>query len=521
MPLTLEQKIGQMMMVGFHGLEPPDYILEWLTTGRIGGVYLFARNVAHPEQVASLAQACHEAASTPILIGIDQEGGIVARLRQGFTESPGAMALGTAGSADLADRVSHMLATEMIALGINWNFAPVVDVTHDINNPSVGTRSPGSDKTLVAKIAQAQVAGFQRGGVAASAKHFPGLGNTPIDTHLALAEIDGPVDYLYENDLVPFRAVVNAGVATVMVSHVKFNALDANHPATLSPVIIRRLLREEIGFNRVACTDCMEMRAITDHYGSGEAAVLAVLADIDLIMFSHTPEYQAMAYDSVLQAVRTGRLAEDRIDTSVERIQRLKQQFLWNGPPALDRIRHPEHVRLANEAARAGVALLQADDSVFPLGATSDKRVVVVEFASHLDSGVMDEGGQTGFVTLLKERAPHLLWCVSLRATDIHEKALSAARRLVNEAEVLVLATRNAHLIPEQQVCARELMAGASPVILLCLRNPYDVNVLPGAGTIICTCGDSTPSLQAAVDALLGEFTPSGTLPVPTQAGAS
>src|SRR5690606_34530300 len=160
--------------------------------------------------------------------------------------------------------------------------------THDINNASVGTRSLGSEKTHIATLARAQVRGFQKAGVAACAKHFPGLGNTPIDTHLALAVIHNSLDYLWENDLVPFQELIRQGVATVMTTHVKFDALDADYPATLSPVIVQKLLREKINYDGVVATDCMEMNAITDHYGAGESAVLAALAGIDLIMFSHT-----------------------------------------------------------------------------------------------------------------------------------------------------------------------------------------------------------------------------------------
>ena len=289
---SLEEKIGQKLLVGFHGLEPPDYILDWLASGRIGGVILFARNVDDPTQLAQLTQVCHDVARHPILIGIDQEGGIVARLREGFTESPGAMALGVSGSEELAEGVSKVLATELRTLGINWNFAPVVDVTHSIENTSVGARSLGTDKEHVARLASAQIRGFQQGRVAACAKHFPGLGNTPVDTHDALAVISGSVDYLWENDLIPFQAAAQVGVDTIMTTHVKFEALDSQYPATLSPVIVQQLLRDEIGFTRVVSTDCMEMKAITDHYDPGESAVLAALAGIDLILFRTLVNYR-------------------------------------------------------------------------------------------------------------------------------------------------------------------------------------------------------------------------------------
>lgn len=518
--LSLEEKIGQMCMVGFYGLEPPDYILDWLASGRIGGVILFARNIESPAQVAALTSACHAAAKSPILIAIDQEGGSVARLHEGFTQSPGAMALGAAGSEDLAFRVSKMLATEMRALGINWDYAPVLDIAHDISNPSVGTRSLGTDKYEVSRLASAEVAGFQAGGAAACAKHFPGLGNTPVDTHEALAIIDVPFDFLWDNDLVPFRAIVEAGVATMMMTHVTFTALDKQYPATLSPVITQNLLRDKIGFTGVATTDCMEMKAISDHYTPDESAVLAALAGQDLILFSHTRASQEAAYEGLLAAVRSGQLSLDSIDQSVMRIQALKKRFAITAPPDLSLIRHSDHLRITDEAARAGLVLLQAAPDVFPLRAGGTSHVSVIEFTSYLESNVAESGGQTGFVSLLKQRLPDID-SVALRASEPNTETLVRARALAEGSDVLVLATRSAHLIPEQLEWAHEFLRIAQRSILLCLRNPYDAAVLSGAATVLCTCGDSRPSIQAVVAALMGDFVPTGRLPVPVELNVS
>ncbi len=508
-PTTLEEKIGQMLVVGFHGYEAPEYLLQWLAEGRIGGVILFGRNIQNPQQVAKLTQTFHQASKYPLLICIDQEGGTVARLRDGFTESPGAMALGVADSESLAEDVSEMLATELRALGINWNLAPVVDITHDISNPSVGTRSLGRDKTRVAQLAAAQVRGFQKNHVAASAKHFPGLGNTPVDTHLALAVIDGSLDYLWEHDLVPFRAVVNEGTATVMISHVKFTELDPDYPATLSPRIIQDLLRREIGFTGVACTDCMEMKAIADHYGSGESAVLAALAGVDLILFSHSFTDQhplsVEVYYSLLDAVQSGRLPMTRINEAIARVMALKEKYAISEKPQLEVIRKPEHLALAHQAARAGVVLVKSEPDIFPL--REGAKIGVVEFASIIDSEIMEQGGLSGFAYLLHQHAPYIP-SVSLHPMDYPPEDLARARELAAQSDVLVVATRNAHLITDQLNVARDLLTLSKQVILMALRNPYDVEVLSECETILCTCGDSKPSLAAGVEALLGLFVP-------------
>lgn len=514
--LSLEEKIGQMLGVGFHGFEPPDHLLAWLRAGRMGALVLYARNVASPAQLAELIQTCQEAAPRPLLIAIDQEGGTVARLRQGFTESPGAMALGAAGSEVLAEQVSAVLATELRALGINWNLAPVVDITHDINNPSVGTRSLGTDPEHVSRLVRAEVRGFQQAGVAATAKHFPGIGKTPVDTHVALAVIDGPLDYLWTHDLVPFRAAVEAGVETVMVSHVKFPALDPEYPSTLSPRIVQGLLRQEIGFKGMVCTDCMEMRAVSDHYGPGESTVLAALAGNDLVFFSHTPAWQEAAYDTLLAAARSGRLPLERIDQAVGRITALKDRVARLGPPYLADIRRPDHLDIMRHAARRGMVAVRIEQGVLPLKPDDSRRAALVEFASHLESEVVEHGDLTGLVTALHHRLPKVTG-VSLKSAEFTDEQVAQVRRLAADSDVLILATRNAHLIPAQRELAQDLIGRAKKTILLCLRNPYDVDVLSGADTILCTCGDSTPSLEAAVEALLGQFSPSARLPVPLE----
>ena len=239
---TRQERVGQMVMVGFRGLSAPPRILEWLSQGRIGGVYLFARNIRSPSQVKGLVDQCQAAAKHPILVGIDQEGEMVARLRDGFSESPGAMALGAARDAQLAEDISHMLGRELAALGINWNFAPVADLAHRRENPSVGTRSLGRDPQLAGELVAAQVRGFQLAGVAASVKHFPGLGNTIVDTHVGLARVTGSLEYLYQEDLIPFRRAIAENVACVMATHVIYDALDRQYPATLSEPVVSGLL---------------------------------------------------------------------------------------------------------------------------------------------------------------------------------------------------------------------------------------------------------------------------------------
>ncbi len=507
--LSLEQKIGQMMMVGFDGLSPPRHILDWLASGRIGGIYLFARNIESPRQVKQLVDDCRAAAPFPILVGIDQEGGIVARLRQGFTESPGAMALGAARDPQLAEDIAFMLGRELAALGINWNFAPVADIAHQPDNPSVSTRSVGADHDLVSQIVAAQIRGFQRAGIAATVKHFPGLGNTVIDTHAALARVSGSLDYVYDNDLLPFRAALDADAACVMLTHVMYEALDAKHPATLSPSIVTGLLRQEIGYDGAVCTDCMEMNAITHGFGAGEAAVLAVEAGVDMPLYSHSRRRQKAACRALLRAAKSGRISRARIDQSVARIQQLKATFPLDDRPALDLVACDAHQTLALKAARAGTVMVKRG-SAWPIDPQRSK-VALIEFASGRISDAIDQKSNSLFARCLSERLQH----VACHALDASKPKTDAPERILPGADIALLVTRNAHMQPGQLQLARRIISRAKAAILVCARNPYDAGSLLNADTVICANGDSRPSLLAAVEAVCGDYQPAGKLTVP------
>ncbi len=517
---TLETKIGRMLAVGFEGLEAPAYLLDWLRAGRVGTVILFARNIDTPEQVARLTRTLHAAASEPLMICIDQEGGAVARLRahNGFTESPGAMALGATDDETTAEAVSSVLAAEMRAVGINWNLAPAIDITHDIRNPTMGTRSLGVDPARVSALAAAQVRGFQRERVLATAKHFPGLGNTPVDTHEALAVISGSVEYLWQQDLIPFRAVIDAGIGAIMINHVQFEMLDSVYPSTLSPAVISGLLRHELGFEGLVVTDCMEMRAITNHFPPQESAVLAALAGIDVILYSHTPEVQSAAYEGLLAAARSGRVPLERIDASNARLAAVRDSYAFKSDELGENLRvqvgTPSHTDTMQRAARAACVLFKADDEIFPI--RPSLRYAVVEFASVIESGAVERGDQTQFVTHLQS-VFHNVRAVTLTPSQYSPEKIAAAAELALHADVLIIVTRSAHMFARQAAAAAQIIGIARRVILVSARSPFDADMFPTANAILLTCGDAAPSLDAAVDALMGDFIPNGRLPVPLQ----
>ena len=504
----MEEKIGQMLFVGFHGYKAPEHILEWLKKGRIGGVILFARNIDSPQQVEALTKSLHNAAKHPILIAIDQEGGTVARLRTGYTESPGAMALGAADDPELTERVSGVLATELRALGINWNLAPAIDITHNIHNPSVGTRSIGTEPEHVAKHAIAQIKGFQSKGVAATAKHFPGKANTPVDPHVELPVIEGKLDQMWDTDLVPFRAASEAGIATIMITHVQFKDIEPVYPSTLSPKIIKELLRDRIGYKGLVTTDCMEMKAVTNKYGPGESAVKAAVAGANTVLFSHTREYQEEVYAALLEAAESGRLSIEQIDYNVDRIMEVKNRYPAYPKPDLDLIMKPEHLDIVLHAAKSAI-VLHKNDNLLPL--MPSQEIGLIEFASHIEQERLQPDSETIFAEILKKRLPNLVstWLDPIEPSPMQ---LSEAERINDESEFIILATRNAHISQKQLDASKKLIDDKT--ILVCLRNPYDAGVL-SAETMLLTLGDSYPSKQAVSMVLLGDFVPDARLRVP------
>ena len=327
--MTIEEKVGQLIMVGFEGTQANEAIETHIRERFVGGVVLFSRNIQSPKQTAELTNELQRLASAtahqiPLFIGIDQEGGWVIRLRDGATVLPGNMALGATDSTELAERAGEITAVELAAVGVNLNFAPVMDVNNNLHNPVIGRRSFGESSGLVSRLGVAYIRGLQRNGVLATAKHFPGHGDTTVDSHFDLPTVNHDLERIHALELQPFRAAIDADVAAIMTAHIVYPALDANRPATLSPTILTDLLRKQLRFDGLIITDDMEMKAIDDRYRSGEAAVMAIEAGADIVMVLWTPAKQIEVFDSLLSAVKSGRISQARLDQSVKRILKSK-----------------------------------------------------------------------------------------------------------------------------------------------------------------------------------------------------
>src|SRR6266849_754509 len=329
--MTLEEQAGQVLMAGFWGSTPSQEIIDLIQHYHVGNIILFSRNVRDARQVfeltRSLQQIAREAGQRyPLFIAIDQENGIVQRLGEATTIFPGNMALGAIGSEEIAYEVAQATGRELKALGINMNLAPVVDVNNNPANPVIGVRSFGEDPQQVARLGAAMVKGYRAAGVLSCLKHFPGHGDTEVDSHLALPTIPYTLERLEALELVPFRRGIEAGAESVMIAHISFPALtrQAISPATLSPAIVQGLLREKLGFNGVVLSDCMEMKAISDTFGTERAAVMALQAGIDLVLVSHNYTRQRGSFEAIRAAVQASELSPQVIQQAAERVVGLK-----------------------------------------------------------------------------------------------------------------------------------------------------------------------------------------------------
>jgi beta-N-acetylhexosaminidase len=334
--MTSREKIGQLFMVGFMGTTVTSDLASFIKEYKPGGVILFSRNLESVEQIVELTndlQRCSP--QSPLLISIDQEGGRVSRLPKGFTIFPPCELIGRCNSGELAYAVAATTAKELRAVGINMNMAPVLDVNSNPDNPVIGDRAFGSVSDVVSEMALVTAAGLQDNKVVACGKHFPGHGDTNADSHKELPVVEASRERLETVELPPFRRAAAAGIETMMTAHVLYKALDDRLPATLSPDIITHLLREQMQYDGVVLTDDLEMHAIVDHYGPGDAAVRAFLAGCDVLLICKDRDREIAAFESVEKAVASGMIATKRLDQSVTRIQGVKQRYVWPYRPVV------------------------------------------------------------------------------------------------------------------------------------------------------------------------------------------
>ena len=330
--LSLKDLTGQMIITGFGGAYLNSELEELIVNSRIGGLILFERNFEDPDQlirlisdIQSLAMSCP--ASVPLFISVDQEGGRVARLKGPFSDFPQPSCLGQAQSESLAHRFGLALGREMQAVGINMVYAPVLDVNTNAANPIIGTRALSDIPELAGRIGKAVIYGIQEAGVFPVGKHFPGHGDTDRDSHLELPYVNRDVDSLEKVELEPFAQTVSHGLKVIMTAHVIYSAWDDKLPATFSPIILKNILREKLGFDGLIITDDLEMKAVEKHIPFESIPRLGSIAGVDLYLICHDREKTLSLQDQMIQDIEEGRIDKKQVEYSAQRIIDFKKQI--------------------------------------------------------------------------------------------------------------------------------------------------------------------------------------------------
>jgi beta-N-acetylhexosaminidase len=526
--MTLEEKVGQLFVqyaygssadtkdarnVPLYGVETPAEVVQKY---HLGGVIYFnwTDSANDPHQIANLSNGLQRAAlsqdskvKVPLTIATDQEQGVVVRVNPPATQFPGNMALGAGRSVDDARSAARITGEELKAIGINTDFAPVSDVNVNPLNPVIGVRSFSSDPTLAADLASAQVKGYQDdAGISATAKHFPGHGDTDVDSHFGFPVITHTREQWEQIDAPPFKADIAAGIDMIMTAHINFPALDpAGDPATLSKPILTGVLRGELGFKGVIITDSLGMQGVRDKYGDAEVAVRALLAGVDQLLM---PPDMDTAYDAVVAAVKSGRISQQVLNDHVRRVLELKYEKGLVANPYVDTsavdsvVGTPDHLAAADAITNRTATLVKNDDSALPMAVEGTKVMV------------------TGYGVTTKQTLADALTARGAQVT-VEETGSNPSNATINRAvaaaadqDSVVVTTMKAWSTPQQQKLVEHLLATGKEVIVVAVRDPYDIAYFDDAPTYVATYSYSPVAIEALARVLTGEVKPSGKLPL-------
>lgn len=532
--MSLEQKIGQLFVQHVYGADAetsderniPLYGVgspaEVVRKYHLGGVCYFAwtDNLADPDQITGLSNGLQRAAlarrgrspRVPLTISVDQEQGAVTRIGPPATQFPGSMALGAGRSAEDARQAAAITGRELRAMGVSMDFAPVCDVNVNPLNPVIGTRSFSSDPTLAATLAAAQVDGYQRDArVASAAKHFPGHGDTDTDSHVDFPVITHTKEEWARLDAPPFKAAIRSGIDMIMTAHLSMPAFDdSGDPATLSHPVITGLLREELGFTGVVVTDSLRMEGVRERYPDGEVAVRALKAGVDQLLMTPAMD-EAVA--AIKDAVADGTITRAALDAKVRRVLTAKYRRGLVDRPTADPDRvdavvgTPEHLAVADTVTERTTTLVTNDDAVVPLDPKGSKVLLTGYGKSTLAAlaTALEEAGATTSTTVTGA-APT-------------SEGIAAVVASAKQADTVVVTTMKAGDTATdeyggQKKLVKDLLATDATVVVLAVRDPYDIAEFPQAPTYLATYSDGAVAMTAAARVLLGEVPPRGKLPV-------
>jgi len=526
--MSLDEKIGQVIMAGFSSVTAnycgyDEHIDILITKYKIGNISLFARNIGSIEEITKLNETIQktmiEHIGIPAIIGTDQEGGMVTQVREGAVFFPGNMAVAAANIEGSTLKEGEIVGQGLRALGINLNIAPVLDVNTNPKNPIIGVRSYGDDPEKVAKLGVDFIKGIQSRGVIATAKHFPGHGDTEIDTHVDIPTVPYDRERLERVEFYPFRKAVENGVDAIMTAHIHFSAIDDEKiPATLSYNILTKLLRNDMGFKGIIMTDCMEMNAISKNFGIEKGSVMAIKAGADMIEISHHLDVQIRSVEAIKEAVLNGEIPEERINESVRRILEIKKKYgLFENPyPNLSKAKEvlncKEYIEFARQVSEKSVTLIRDRNKLIPLN-VADKKIVSISPEPKMFMGGIWEDVRKKYTL-----------CEALRK-EFGGKSIiipfnpesGRTKEIVEEcekADLVIIGVSNLNSNPGQLELVNKISHLGKDVIVILLRDPYDVLLLEGISTCVCVYEHTPLAIESVIKVLKGEVKCEGVLPV-------
>jgi beta-N-acetylhexosaminidase len=524
--MTLEEKIGQLLMPAFREWEGENVttVNEDIASIRrdyhLGGVILFRENFANRAQTRNMIEELQKQAAIPLMIGVDQEGGLVTRLPF-FPRMPGNMALGATGNVELTRQVGLAIGSELRRLGIQVNFGPVLDINNNPDNPVIGVRSFGDEKEKVAAMGIAYMKGLNDAGVVAVGKHFPGHGDVDLDSHFVLPSSQKTLEQLSNLELQPFQKLIDEEIQGIMTAHITFNQIDPETiiskkdglpielPATLSPPLLTDLLRQDMGFQGVLFSDAMDMKAIADHFGPVEAAIRAVEAGVDIILM---PENIDLVYHGLLEAVKSSRISEARIDQSVARILNLKTSPFFNEnsrDTTFKSLSPVEALAVEQQVADASITVVH-NDGIIPIEENGQEKIALVASSKSLLNSL--ENAVKPYHWKLEPILLHKFSNLSGTLTHGQNQLLESASKVLIVTSTATKQDRDADGWEMKTI--QSVIDHNIPAIVIAARNPYDVVVLEGMEAFIAQYDSGTASFKATSDVIFGKIDATGQLPV-------
>ncbi len=519
--LTIRQKVGQLMMFGFEGKTPSKDIINLIASHGVGSLILFSRNIGHKEEVKQLTEELQKIAKkahhpSPLIIATDQENGIVRRLNEGTTEFPGSMLLGAADDEDATYQIAKATAKELNTLGLNMNLAPVLDINNNPYNPIIGVRSFGEEPAAVIKHSRAVIKGFQEEGMIAVGKHFPGHGDTDIDSHLDIPIIKHSLERINGIEFQPFIHAFEQNIDSIMLSHIYFPEIEEKEvvPTSVSSKMVH-ILRNQLGFTGMIMTDCMEMRAISNTVGTVEGAVKALKAGVDMIMISHSYHLQIETIEAIISAIDKGEIDEKVVDEAVNRVLKLKKKLLSRQtiePHAVkDVIGGREHKKLARNVYEKGVTLVK-NDGILPLQIKEKDKLLVILPERKIYTIVEDLNRPYDLLNYIKGN--HFNVITHQISNPPTASEMEEIKKMLPAFNIVIIGTINAHLIEQQTTFVKGILKVGKPVIVIAMRNPYDFGGFPEVNAYLATYEHTEAAIKVAVDIIFGKTIPKGKLPV-------